>query len=396
MKIKHKLIKLPFFLSIFLLFNLATIEVSAKLIPQSANNGLVDAYRRYKDINNLSIAVPTVIEVPFEDEFIERFGFAVLDKTTNSFEPYFFRQETVVNQIPISVNASTTFGVAQRMLDNNLRTWAEFALPENAQGQTQIVLTSSDPITSSSLTILLDNHVALPNSIEIRANTEIGDRIVVATKKLNQETIRFPQTTANRWTITLTYGQPLRITELRLIQENATKTSARILRFLAQPTHTYRIYFDPDRQVDPPVGEAGNLAIDKDVLQIPPVPSQDNPSYTIADVDADGIPDIHDNCVSVTNADQKDLNNNGRGDICDDFDRDGMINSKDNCPNQPNRNQIDTDGDGLGDVCDKEESRITERYAWLPWVGIDFAALVIVILFALTTKSLENKTPPKN
>ena len=85
-----------------------------------------------------------------------------------------------------------------------------------------------------------------------------------------------------------------------------------------------------------------------------------------------------DNCISTINPDQIDVNRNGRGDACDDFDQDGLINTRDNCPNIPNRNQIDTDGDKIGDVCDNEESRTTEKYPWLPWVGIGFAGLVLV------------------
>ena len=49
-----------------------------------------------------------------------------------------------------------------------------------------------------------------------------------------------------------------------------------------------------------------------------------------------------------------------------------VVNSQDNCVNEPNRNQRDTDSDGIGDVCDQEESRITEKYPWIPWLGIGF------------------------
>lgn len=375
-----------------LIFNLVVFQASAQELSQGTIDSVISAYQKYKDISIPPIVVPTVIEVSFDEEFFERFDFAVFDTTKNSFEPYFFKQETFNNKIPVSIVANTDAGLvnAGNMIDDDNRTYTEFALPESTQGRSQIVLSSLSPIVSSSLTLILDNHVALPNSVEIRSSADDGaEKIVVANKKMSQQTIYFPKTASNKWTILLAYSQPLRITELRLLQENATKTSYHTLRFLSQPSHAYRIYFDPDRQVTPQVGEIGNLASDKDVVILPPVLSQNNPSYKMADIDKDGVPDIHDNCVSVANSDQQDVNTNGRGDVCDDFDRDGLINSQDNCPNTPNRDQADRDGDQIGDVCDKEESRVTERYVWIPWVGIGFAALVLIILFALTVKSLK-------
>lgn len=363
------------------------LMASAQGLSQKSTSPVISAYRFYKDVDIFSINVPTVVEVPFSDEFIERFDFAVLDKITNSFEPHFFKQETLINEIPVSVNTSPNTNSASRMIDNNTRTYADFPLLDNEQGHVQIILSSMSPITSSALTVLLDNNVALPSSVEIYAIVDGQNRIVVADRKIDQQTIRFPQTTSNRWAITFAFSQPLRISELRLHQENTTKISARAIRFLAQPNHSYRIYFDPDRTVTAQVGEVGNLVSAKDVLAISTVLFQNNPDYIIADIDNDGVPDIRDNCISIANSDQQDVNNNGRGDVCDDFDQDGKINSKDNCPDNPNRDQRDTDSDGIGDVCDKEESRITERHTWIPWAGIGFAALVLIILLALTARS---------
>ncbi|MBI5732843.1 thrombospondin type 3 repeat-containing protein [Candidatus Jorgensenbacteria bacterium] len=390
--------------AILFLLSIAFSSVILTVNAEGLSKDVIDftiAYRKYKDVIIPQIAVPTAVEVSFDSEFIERYDFGVFDKTTKSFEPYFFKQGTFVNQIPVTVNTSVSSESARNIIDGDVRTYTDFPLPEGTQGNVQIVLAASGPITASTLTVLLDQYVALPNSIEIRANIDGIDRIVVAERRMDQTTVYFPKTISSRWAITLTYGQPLRITEFRLLQENAAKTNSRALRFLAQPTHAYRIYFDSDRQVTPPVGEAGNLAIDKDVLALAPSLSEINPTYVIADIDKDGVADIRDNCVSVANTDQADVNHNGRGDACDDFDRDGLINSKDNCPDLPNINQFDTDGDHIGDVCDKEESRITERYTWLPWVGIGFAVLVLVILFARTAKSLIGKgqsdgKPPDN
>jgi hypothetical protein len=374
-------------LSLLLIFSYAVAANAQGTQQQGVISSVISAFRAHKDVDNISINAPTVIEVPFAADFIERFDFAVLDKTTNAFEPHYFKQETLTNEIPVSVSDAPITGSANRMIDKDTRTYADFILPENTQGQVQITLSSASPITSSILTVLLDNNVALPTTVEIRALMDGQNRIVVASRRMDGQTIRFPQTTSSRWQITFTYGQPLRISELRLNQDNAVKSNTRALRFLAQPSHSYRIYFDPDRSVRAPVGESGNLVSAQDILVVQAAPSQNNPHYIIADTDSDGVPDISDNCVSVGNTNQQDINNNGRGDACDDFDQDGVINSKDNCPDNPNRDQRDTDSDGVGDVCDKEESRITERYPWIPWVGIGFAAVVLIILLALTARA---------
>ncbi len=363
------------------------LVANAQGMPQNIASSTISAYRFYQDFDHISIKVPTVVETSFPNDFIEQFYFAVLDKTTNSFEPYFFKQETLLNQVPVSVSSNPAILSTNRMIDNDTQTYADFPLPDNAQGTAQIILSSATPIASSVLVTLFDNNVALPNSVEIRALVDGQNRIVVANRRMDQQTVRFPQTTSKQWSIIFTFGQPLRISELRLLQDNAKKTSQRTLRFLAQPSHSYRIYFDPDRLSPTAVGESGNLVSAKDVLVVSATISQSNSNYIIADVDGDGVPDIRDNCVSVPNADQVDLNNNGRGDACDDFDQDQIINSKDNCPNIPNWDQKDSDGDGIGDACDNEESRFTERHTWIPWAGMGFAALVLILLLALTARS---------
>lgn len=62
-----------------------------------------------------------------------------------------------------------------------------------------------------------------------------------------------------------------------------------------------------------------------------------------ADLDVDGVPNILDNCPTVPNPDQVNVDGDARGDSCD------------NCPTVPNSNQLDTDDDGLGDACDADD-----------------------------------------
>ena len=70
------------------------------------------------------------------------------------------------------------------------------------------------------------------------------------------------------------------------------------------------------------------------------------------DTDNDGIADIQDNCPTVSNPAQADMNGNGIGDACDpDSDGDGIPNESDNCPLTVNPDQADSSDFGLGDAC---------------------------------------------
>jgi len=382
----------PFVLStlVLSLLTLPALAQESQRPSSDLTQAALSAYRSVRDVSPLSIKVPSVIEVSFDGIAMERTELAVFNLTTNAVEPSYFRQETTRAALTASSDLPPLEGGLKYLLDGKESTSAEFLLPEGSQGRVVLTLKSAQPITAAALTLLLDDHVALPLTAEVRATVKGAEKILLAPSKLSSSTILFPRTLSASWTITLTYGQPLRITELRLEQEN-TQQSLRALRFLAQPNTNYRIFFDPDRRVEIRTGESGNLASAKDIVRASAGLPQRNTAYIIADSDGDGIPDVQDNCISLANPDQADQNSNGRGDACDDFDQDGIINSKDNCLNLPNRDQKDTDGDKIGDACDTEESRITERLPWLPWAGMGGAAAVLVVLVALT---MRHKGPP--
>ncbi len=83
------------------------------------------------------------------------------------------------------------------------------------------------------------------------------------------------------------------------------------------------------------------------------------------DTDRDGIEGWRDNCPSLSNADQADDNNDGKGNACSDTDGDAIYDSLDSCPIIYNPKQEDIDSDGVGDICDTEDNRFLESNKYL-------------------------------
>jgi len=73
------------------------------------------------------------------------------------------------------------------------------------------------------------------------------------------------------------------------------------------------------------------------------------------DIDLDGFGDLCDNCASVANPGQENTDGDLQGDACDaDIDDDLRLNEVDNCKLVTNFSQIDTNQDGYGNRCDAD------------------------------------------
>lgn len=369
----------------FILLNLAIGFLSLFNISQAQTQTIL----KEKDLNYFAnrysiklenIKIPT--RVKFTLPTIQAFDIAITDE---NFVPY--SSQILKNPEKTSAeifNNSPIIGDKKHLLDNDIKTATEFSLDEDL-GQAFAEIKFIKAITSGKLELILDQNVALPYQISIKAVQNKEWKTLLAPKKITSSLIEFPETTANIWKIIFIHPQPLRIKEINFLEKNLKYSTEYV--FLATPNTKYYIFTDAEKNLTFTSPFADFLG--KDLNKIIPIKLNEvekNPIFTAPDEDKDGIPNKIDNCLNIPNSDQKDSTGNGKGDACSDFDFDSILNYYDNCPNVLNSDQIDTDSDKIGDVCDNEDSRITKKWKWLPWISLSF---VIIIISGIIYKTIK-------
>jgi len=359
-----------------------------------ASSDIRASFRSVANLNVPNLQVPTVVEIPVPAYIETERHIGIYNSTENIFIPYELRR-SVSRAVPVHVSS---YGMSDIQLDGlvdyDSDTSVDFLLSDATLNESIVtVMYSFDaPITSDTLRMSLSQYAVLPKNVSVRALVDGVMQRVVANISPNTNTVTFPELTAKQWEVTLEYEQPLRFTELSFVNKNVV-VDASAVRFLAHPDRQYQLFHNPEVIIAQEVGERPNLLSATDIISGTLSEDRVNIQYTPADSDGDTIIDTKDNCPRVANTDQVDLNGNSRGDACDDFDRDGIINQQDNCVDAPNRDQADIDRDGIGDTCDGEESRVTEKYPWMVWVAIIFAALIFVGLFIVALRHQEPEEP---
>ncbi|MFT7898778.1 PKD domain-containing protein [Tenacibaculum ascidiaceicola] len=78
-------------------------------------------------------------------------------------------------------------------------------------------------------------------------------------------------------------------------------------------------------------------------------------------IDANGLSSSEEAVVTFT---ASDLDNDYIADICDeDIDGDGVLNENDNCPTTSNPDQKDLDQNGIGDICDRGDLKVSKGFS---------------------------------
>lgn len=339
-------------------------------------------FQNYLNVPNIDIKTPTQIEVYLDSSQLKNSSIGVFDKSTKQFV---YNRVLEYKTIPTPIAQVTDFPTGQmlyNLFDNNLSTYSNFYLNGNNNDQTKIRVYYPKPLKTSSVTINLDRNVALPSYVTI--SSRIGSKIVVLLNKYRPtgNVINFPETEAQEWIIEIDYSQPLRITEINF-KDAKSSVDKKGVNFIALPNHTYSVYANPEVSFSAYSGkEVPNIYNNNFATKVSETPLElsVNPDFVEIDTDSDMVPNSKDNCPSVSNSDQTDINNNKVGDLCEDYDKDNILNYVDNCQEVSNYNQKDTDGDKIGDLCDPDESRLTEKYPFIVWGALLFACLIFIVL----------------
>lgn len=370
-------------------FFFALVSVHAQYGSQS---NPLSSFRAMYDLGSFPISVPTVINVPIDNTLrIQQIAVQELPSGL------FMYNSVKIDTVPVPYSITSDYESPSRkplpeyyqigLYDNNRSTYVQYDIPSEGLHKTTWTLRYDVPVTSKKLQHIFDEQSTLPKTISFAAVANGEYKILVATKPLtSSSSIVFPETTAQEWMLTFTYDQPLSITELGLELSGKSTVEQSMLQFLARPGSSYRLYADPAINVFIQTEEYVSFSLSGNPMTQPLPKRMPNPFFQPPDRDADDILDQSDNCPSTMNGDQKDINRNGIGDACEDFDGDGTMNTTDNCPERPNRAQQDSDSDGIGDQCDPDESRLTERLSWLPWLGILLGFGIVFGLLTITMR----------
>lgn len=353
-----------------------------KPVSQNANTEIMKAYQNYSKIPPVKIVVPTIVQADFDASAVFGDNYAVYNETQSQFVPSISVSENRASPYITTILNSANGQVYSNLFDNNPQTKQDFYLNSNGQNTVGFSILFSNPIRTNSFTMSLDKNVSLPDSVTVQAYVNNKWVIVLNKVKPTGSVLVFPETISNDWVVQVSYSQSIRIVDISfsdLTQIIAKKS----VRFLAQPNNAYTVYINADRAVSNYASNESTYSLNTNQYKnLGSFAVNINSSFVASDYDNDGVTDIKDNCKTTSNTDQKDEDGNGVGDVCDDYDHDRVINSIDNCPNLPNYDQRDTDGDKIGDKCDPDESRLTEKYPVVIWVGLGFASMILLGLLA--------------
>ncbi len=374
-----------FLLSVFLFYTFFPFVVNGQ-----TSDEVLDKFQMLVDIPKIENKIPELYEFILPLTVEERFpdDFFLFNETSGFQEDVQISINENLENPGIKITDNRPCCQYENLIDGNLNTYQEYKIGEN-NNEATIILETKAPITSESTFLNMPRNSRLPDTVKISYEEIPGKNVVlVAETKLNSMEIKYPKTTSKKWFYEFKYSQPLRISEFQINFDPKILFRNYKIKFLVQPNSEYTLYYRPFTEI-PELNSTVKIYPNTNVKKYPdflqPVIIGKLISE-IQDEDGDSVVDSIDNCLEYPNREQEDANFNGIGDVCEDLDFDNVVGYIDNCPSIRNPDQRDTDADKLGDACDKEESRFTEKYPFIPWVGMGISLFVVLTLFFLSSK----------
>lgn len=331
-------------------------------------------------------------------------GLIVVDQNNRPAESFVKPDQTKKQDPKTKINSKVTVLSPTKQFDgflsdSNSNTYTEFDLDKD-DGKASIEIDTIVPRQFEGLNIQFSQGVSSPELIEVLGENKDQKFTIIAKSKFDPKgysktQTTFPPVIADKITVNLFHSQVLRINEISAeFQINNQSNGQNLIQtfFLAIPGSTYKAYIVRDN-LTPNFPKPLDTELGYTVQEASASEIKTNPIFLSRDSDQDGVPNVLDNCPLVANPDQTDVDQNQKGDLCEERDLDGVIDNLDNCPNISNPNQIDTDQDGLGDKCDNQDSRFLndffEKNRWALPLLIVITSIFVVFLVAVRFKKIE-------
>lgn len=341
------------------------------------------------EVNN--ITTPKVVSF-VTSQYLGRFT-ALQDQETKEFLPHRIIEEVVPFVFKHTLSVSSTLdGKVQYLQDNKSQTFLTFDSAENFH-TVSFQNNAQETLNGFETQLSADTLSPLKITIEAQLSPE-GEWKKIVNNQPYRSYIKFPAITPTA--IKVIYESPnlLHISEFKPMTPEIESYKKNKIIFYGREGQSLILWSDPDFgqdqiPVSPTTSNSYKIDQATPIFDLPA--NQANPIYN-PDFDKDGLIDSQDLCPKSYDPENTDLDNNQRGDVCEDPDQDGITSEYDNCPFEVNRDQSDQDADGVGDVCDKEESRYTEQSNY--WMKISFGVMILALFFLIIRSALKKEEAP--
>ncbi len=348
------------FISISLLFLTHSVLAAA---PNVTN------YPFLKKIQSLQLGTDTTIKVPLDQEALTKINedFSNLQLVNDRNEEIkFILMDQKAKQIETFDNlefSSKREDPPSNIIDGNQLTSYAFNKRVDGRNDSWVIFDLGEPKPIHEITIKPTERAKI-RFIEIKAGNIKTDLKTIVSKRNFQEEINLIDKNYRFFKISL-WGISIKIQDIKFWSRQTAD-----IYFKALPSDSYRIVYGGNvssiRYAKRNEGSAPNVEL------IAKLNKQKINPLASDDFDEDGVKNTEDNCVTISNKNQKDRDNDHVGDACDnakenknydqsDIDHDGIGDIIDNCKTVKNVDQQDSDDDGKGDACDFLETEKTTK-----------------------------------